>query len=224
MDCGGDFNEVLDESGKSGGRRKAKVAMDEFSKVTEDLALTDVKPDRGWFMWSNNKMGSRLVWERLDRFLVLTSWLSSVPFLASYIVCQANSDHNLVVLDTLGRMLKEERKDPKLYFQYENCWAKEEEAKRIIEEAWTGGQGDVLVCAERVRASLGRWQFRRFNDRKGRIEILQKEIYSVMNVHGNVQLPTDCVLPGRSWLVSTIQRCNGPNGRVSSNCVREIVT
>lgn len=113
------------------------MGMDEFRKVTEDLAIINVKFNRGWFTWSYNKIGSGLVRERLDRFLVSTRWLSSVTFLASYIVCQANSDHDLVVLNTLGNMMKEGRKDPRLYFLYETCWAKEEEAKWVIEEAWT---------------------------------------------------------------------------------------
>lgn len=41
------------------------------------------------------------------------------------------------------------------------------------------------MCAKRVQAYLGRWQFKRYNERKGRMETLQKEIGSLMNVHGN---------------------------------------
>lgn len=46
---GGDFNEILDESEKSEGRRKSGVAMDDFRRVISELALMDVKPDRGWY-------------------------------------------------------------------------------------------------------------------------------------------------------------------------------
>lgn len=69
----GDFNEILDDNEKQGGCRKSQVAMDEFRKVVADLALIDVKPDRGWLTWSNNRRGNGLVKERLDRFLVSTS-------------------------------------------------------------------------------------------------------------------------------------------------------
>lgn len=48
---------------------------------------------------------------------------------------QANSDHDLVVLDTMGRKLKNERTDPKLLFRNESYWAKEDEAKRVIKLA-----------------------------------------------------------------------------------------
>lgn len=66
----GDFNEILDESEKCRGRRKSMAAMDEFRRVVSDLALIDVKPDQGWFTWSNNRRGEGLIRERLDRFLV----------------------------------------------------------------------------------------------------------------------------------------------------------
>lgn len=62
---------------------------------------------------------------------------------------------------------------------------KEDKAKRVIEEAWLGGQGDVLKGVDRVRVSLGSWQYSRYNYRKGRIESLLKEIESVMDIHGN---------------------------------------
>lgn len=54
--------------------------MEEFCKVSEDLALTDIKPDKGWFTWSNNRVERGLVRECLDRFLVFTYWLDRVPF------------------------------------------------------------------------------------------------------------------------------------------------
>lgn len=46
---GGDFNEIMDENEKYGGRRKSKAVMDEFRGVVKELALVDVKSDKGWF-------------------------------------------------------------------------------------------------------------------------------------------------------------------------------
>lgn len=43
----GDFNEVLDAFEKSEGRQKSKATMEDFRRVTSDLALVDIKPDRG---------------------------------------------------------------------------------------------------------------------------------------------------------------------------------
>lgn len=37
--------------------------MEEFRKAVDDLALTDMKLDRGWFTWSNNRRGLGLIKE-----------------------------------------------------------------------------------------------------------------------------------------------------------------
>lgn len=91
---GGDFNEVLDE----------------FRKVVDNLGLADIKLDKGWFTWSNNKRGHCLVRERLDHFFVSMSWLGSTPFLTSSVVRQASSDNDMVLLNTLGKAPKAGRK------------------------------------------------------------------------------------------------------------------
>ncbi|MBA0694535.1 hypothetical protein Goari_004818 [Gossypium aridum] len=38
---------VIDDAEKCGGRRRPKVAMDNFRIIMDDLALVDVKPDKG---------------------------------------------------------------------------------------------------------------------------------------------------------------------------------
>ncbi|MBA0787451.1 hypothetical protein Gotri_027919 [Gossypium trilobum] len=73
----GDFNEVMDDAEKCGGRRRPRVAMDNFRKVLNDLGLVDIKPDNGWFTWTNNRDGDRVVKERLDKFMVSPNWFKA---------------------------------------------------------------------------------------------------------------------------------------------------
>lgn len=56
--------------------------------------------------------GVVLIKERLKRFLVSSNWLQNVPFLASKVIHQAISDHDVIVLDTMGRRPKATKKDP----------------------------------------------------------------------------------------------------------------
>lgn len=44
---GGDFNAILNDSEKEGGRRKLKTSMDDFCDILEELSLTDVKTYNG---------------------------------------------------------------------------------------------------------------------------------------------------------------------------------
>lgn len=42
--------------------------------------------------------------------------------MATEVIRQANSDHDVNVLDTLGRKPMEEWRDPRLMFRYKECW------------------------------------------------------------------------------------------------------
>ncbi|PPR90579.1 hypothetical protein GOBAR_AA30105 [Gossypium barbadense] len=54
---GGDFNAILNDAEKEGGRRGVRAQMNEFKEVMDELALVDIKPDSGWFTWVNNRSG-----------------------------------------------------------------------------------------------------------------------------------------------------------------------
>ncbi|PPD99239.1 hypothetical protein GOBAR_DD03731 [Gossypium barbadense] len=67
---GGNFNTILNNSEKDRGRRKPKTSMDDFCDILVELNLTDVKTCNGCFTWTNNREGTMLVKERLDRFVI----------------------------------------------------------------------------------------------------------------------------------------------------------
>ncbi|PPD94897.1 hypothetical protein GOBAR_DD08076 [Gossypium barbadense] len=147
---GEDFNAIINDVEKSSGRRKPKVAKDEFREITEELAHVDVKTNRGWFTWTNDCEGSMLIKERIDIILISASALESIPFLSKNVVRQANSDHNAILLDTMGRKLKEEIKDSRLLFKFEACWAKDKEAKKLIMRAWGHNNVNILDGIEKI--------------------------------------------------------------------------
>lgn len=100
---GGDFNEIMGDAEKVGGRRKLRAPMEEFRKTMDELGVVDIKLDRGWFTWTNNRLGEHFIKERIDRFFTSEGWLSKVPFPASNVIRQASSDQDAILLDTLGR-------------------------------------------------------------------------------------------------------------------------
>ncbi|KAK5835665.1 hypothetical protein PVK06_011359 [Gossypium arboreum] len=118
--------------------------MEDFRDDLEDLALVDLKVDRGWFTWVNNCKGNKLVKERIDRFLMSTNAINKFPFIATNIIRQANSDHEEVMLDTLGQKPKVDIKDPRLFFKFDVCWAKDSKAKNIIKRAWSEKDTNII--------------------------------------------------------------------------------
>ncbi|KAK8293211.1 hypothetical protein V6Z11_D06G174700 [Gossypium hirsutum] len=93
------------------GRRKQRVLMEDFKNVLEELALVDIKNSRGWFAWINNRDGDAMVKERLDRFVLSSMACSAYPYIDTNVIRQTSSDHKAVMLDTLGKKLKEGRSE-----------------------------------------------------------------------------------------------------------------
>ncbi|KAK5794373.1 hypothetical protein PVK06_035596 [Gossypium arboreum] len=52
-------------------------------------------------------------------------------------------------------------KNPTLSFQFEACWAKEDEAKDLIKRVWDQCNGDVLTGSDHIRLHLGKWRNKR---------------------------------------------------------------
>lgn len=100
---GGDFNAILNDAEKKGGCRKARSQINEFKDLVDELALVDIKPNKGWVTWVNNRDRNTMIKERLDRFFTSVSVIENFPFMATYVVRQTNSDHDAIVLDTWGR-------------------------------------------------------------------------------------------------------------------------
>ncbi|KAG8482208.1 hypothetical protein CXB51_026860 [Gossypium anomalum] len=158
---GGDFNAILDNAEKEGGRRKPTALIDDFRPVVDDLSLVDLKTDNGWFTWANNREGDAFVKERLDRFFISDNNLECFPFMATKVIRQSASDHDAILLDTEGRKPKEHITDSRLKFRYDVCWAKDTEAKNIIKKAWQKGD-DIMEKIMIVGHDLGDWQYHDF--------------------------------------------------------------
>ncbi|TYH38755.1 hypothetical protein ES332_D12G131800v1 [Gossypium tomentosum] len=155
---GGDFNAILNNAEKEGGRWGVRVQMNEFKEVMDEMALVDIKPDSGWFTWVNNRNEGSLIKERLDRFLTSVEVVENFPFIATKVVRQTQSDHDAIILDLWGRKLKDYLKDKRFCFKFDVYWAGDEEAKNVIERAWNREDTEYGEKLKSVRSALGPWQ------------------------------------------------------------------
>ncbi|PPD97602.1 hypothetical protein GOBAR_DD05374 [Gossypium barbadense] len=178
---GGDFNAILNDAEKEGGRRKPRALVDEFKNILEELSLTDVRTCNGWFTWMNNREGNRLIKERLDRFVISDDIMERMSFLASFVVRQSKSDHEAILMDLYGSQPKQQGYDPKVWFRYDRCWAKEREARDIISNIWLNKGTNLLEKMELIRERLGPWQHQRYRRMKHKIKSLEKDIGKLMD-------------------------------------------
>ncbi|KAL1151423.1 hypothetical protein V6Z11_A09G040900, partial [Gossypium hirsutum] len=161
-----DFNAILNDAEKEGGRTGVRAQMHDFKAVMDDLALVDIKPDSGWFTWVNNRSGGGLVKERIDRFLSSVSLVENFPFIATKVVRQTQSDHDAILLDLWGRRPRDYPNDHRLCFKFDLCWAGDREAKTIIDSAWNRGDTEYGDKIERIRSVLGHWQRQKYGRMK----------------------------------------------------------
>ncbi|TYH01227.1 hypothetical protein ES288_A09G041000v1 [Gossypium darwinii] len=181
---GGDFNAILDNAEKEGGRGKASALMEDFREVVDELSMADLKTDNGWFNWVNNRDGTALVKERLDRFLMSANDMARFPFMETKVIRQSTSDHDAIILDTEGRKSRDRHRDPRLCFKYDVCWAKDVEAKKIIKEAWQKGSADIMGKIEMVGKKLGGWQYKKLKQMCTQMGTLQENINKVIDSQG----------------------------------------
>ncbi|KAA3481261.1 reverse transcriptase [Gossypium australe] len=176
---GGDFNAIVNETEKGGGRRKSRALMDEFCNVIEELSLVDIKTVKVWYIWVNNREGSIMVKERLDRFMISAGDVVNFPYIETKVVRQSTSDHGAIILDTMRGKPKESCRDQRLNFKYE-CWAKDTEAKDIIQYAWKNNNMDVITKIGKVGQDLGQWQVNRNKRMRFQIDKLKAKMNKII--------------------------------------------
>ncbi|KAK5805197.1 hypothetical protein PVK06_032849 [Gossypium arboreum] len=155
--------------------------MDEFEDILDELNLVDVKMGNGWFTWSNNREGANLIKERLDRFLVSEDLIEKLSFITFKMVLQSKSDHEVILLGTLGSQLGDKGGDYKSSFRYEVCWAKVQEAKDIITRIWADKDSNILNIINNLSEELGPWQYHRYKRMKYKIHGLERKIGKIMD-------------------------------------------
>ena len=125
----GDFNTTISAAERRGGSK----VRDPYGERLEDLIsqwnLTYIIPKNGTYTWSNKRVGPGHIATRLDRFLVSTHLLNSIPDVK--LLCSAVSDNKPICLF----FPPEENLGP-LPFRFNRLWLESEEVKDIIVKSW----------------------------------------------------------------------------------------
>ncbi|KAK8277849.1 hypothetical protein V6Z12_D09G000300 [Gossypium hirsutum] len=77
--------------------------------------------------------------------------LAFQQYLVTKVVRQSKLDHDAILMDMMGSKPCKNFKDPRFLFKYDVCWAKDKEARQIINRIWTENNGDILNKMDKVR-------------------------------------------------------------------------
>lgn len=131
---GGDFNAILDQKDKLGGRIFSSGSMCRFTKCVDDGGLIDLGFMGYPYTWSNQRAGKANIQERLDRFFGNADWRHNFPHASVQHLIATCSDHKLILL--LTNPILPSRPKP---FRFEGMWVREPSSSGIIEQAWKKG-------------------------------------------------------------------------------------
>eukprot|EP00253_Pinus_taeda_P017097 PITA_17097 len=95
---GGDFNLILHANEKRGGNFLPDPFRNQMENIMHTGDLIDIAPKNRNFTWTNHRLGSHNIMERLDRFLVNISLLSTFSLVNSAILPFAISYHYPITL------------------------------------------------------------------------------------------------------------------------------
>ncbi|XP_059457696.1 uncharacterized protein LOC132187382 [Corylus avellana] len=140
-----DFNEILSNSEKCGGRGRARGLMNDFQNALETCVLHDIGYRGPKYTWTNGREGIDFTQERLDRVVANQEWCELFPRAEAIVKATINSDHNPIVLrvQIKGGDMRRRRG-----FRYEASWGLEPECYKIVKQ----------ICREkdrRVGLSMG---------------------------------------------------------------------
>jgi hypothetical protein len=96
-----------------------------------DWDLTDIKPSKGKFTWTNKRIGPGHIAARLDRFLVQSSFLLLGLRPLSKIIPFGGSDHKPILLE-----IKKDGNSGPIPFRFSPLWIQQDGFIEIIQEQW----------------------------------------------------------------------------------------
>jgi hypothetical protein len=127
----GDFNSILVQSKKQGGRPLTSSSHYPFRRFINHFGMIDLGFAGNPFTWSNNRKGLENIKVWLDRGLASPSWVHLHPKFSLIHLPAQNSDHDPISLNTNSFPSFLPRP-----FRFEEFWTKDSSCDQVIEAAW----------------------------------------------------------------------------------------
>uniref|UniRef100_A0A2N9IBA5 Endonuclease/exonuclease/phosphatase domain-containing protein n=1 Tax=Fagus sylvatica TaxID=28930 RepID=A0A2N9IBA5_FAGSY len=158
--CIGDFNVLLSQSDKRGGRPFASSYTNIFGSLISDHGLIDLGFSGNPFTWSNKRSSLANIKERLNRAFSNSEWRLLFPNATLLHYPATSSDHNPLILNTSGTILSLPKP-----FRFEAFWTRDSSSSQGKGGTNFSGNSDVGVLAEddsgfvEMRRSSANWRW-----------------------------------------------------------------
>jgi hypothetical protein len=177
--CFGDFNVVIDDLEKEGGKCGGSSMPSFLKNLMFDIGAVDLGFAGNKFTWSNKRWGKDCIRERLDKGIANINWTLCFPRATVYHLGALNSDHCPLLIDTNPNDSFSPRP-----FHFEAIWAKDPRCYNVIDEAWKNefyGSDSFILCRKQfsITAALKKWNKETFGLCQTRIKELSTKLEQV---------------------------------------------
>ncbi|XP_071933853.1 uncharacterized protein [Coffea arabica] len=153
----GDFNVVIGEEEKKGGRPFTVAEATEFVTFMRPAGLVDGSFSGSRFTWCNNRHGRARIWKRLDRLLMNMECFDAGLSIGVTYLERHPSNHAPLLLFVGTRLDGKPRP-----FRFINAWADREDFLEAVRESWQqecGGPPMHVLCSklQRLKRHLQLW-------------------------------------------------------------------
>lgn len=129
--CLGDFNVVIQQSEKWGGRPVSSCStMNGMRHFLWQTGMLDLGFSSSPFTWTNDREGNGLILERLDRGVANGEWRTLFPRTTVTHLTRHASDHSPILLNTVGDSDNHPRP-----FRFESFWAEDARSFDVVKSA-----------------------------------------------------------------------------------------
>lgn len=130
----GDFNCVLEQVDKKGGKVVSSSSSGGFRGMVDSNGLIDMGFSGYAFTWNNKRVGQCNIQDRLDRCFANGDWRYMYPTACVSHFTALHSDHRPILINTSPPSSSHPRP-----FRFEEMWTRDEFVTRIISNAWSRG-------------------------------------------------------------------------------------
>lgn len=177
--CLGDFNALLDQSEKWGGRPVGSSNSGAMKCFVTNMGLIDLGFVENKYTWCNGRQGRGFIQERLDHGLANREWRCLFPNATVKHLPRIISDHSPLLLDTLG----ETNSGPRP-FRFKSFWTQDRRSFWAVQEAWrhnTSGSPAYTLChhLKATKEALRSWNREVFGAIQTKISDLQQQLSNI---------------------------------------------
>lgn len=168
----GDFNEIINNSEKSGGKERPESTFCSFRSFLAQCDLFDLQHTGNFLSWRGTRgthaSGTYAVNCRFDRALANSEWSDMFPTARCHYLLYEGSDHRPLLSIFDPTKLKSQR-----LFHYDRRLRHNPEVRELIDKTWNRDRGlDVMQRISNCRKAIVKWSKEKYLNSKKMISCI----------------------------------------------------